>query len=110
MSLAAIMRIERFEVDCANDGFAGIEKAKSMQPHAVVLDIGMPRMTGFELAKRLRQLPGGNKLFIVAISGRYVTAADRVVALEAGIDRHFVKPADPLKLMSLLRQTLSAPS
>jgi len=110
ISLAAVMRLEHFDVDTANDGFVGIEKAERERPQAVVLDIGMPGMNGFELAKRLRLLPGGKKIFIVAITGEYLSAADRAVAVEAGIDRYFVKPTDPLKLVSLLKQTLSSPS
>jgi len=107
MSLSAIMRLEHFEVDTANDGFAGIEMARRRHPQAVVLDIAMPGMSGFELATRLRELPGGDKLFIVAISGAHLTPADRAVAENVGIDRYFAKPADPLKLISLLKQTLA---
>jgi DNA-binding response OmpR family regulator len=110
LSLAAVMRLEQFEVDTANDGFDGMVKAERKQPQAVVLDIGMPGMNGFEFAKRLRLLPGGNKMFIVAISGEYLSPADRAAALEAGIDRYFAKPADPFKLVSLLKQTLLPPS
>ena len=107
MSLAAIMRLERFEVDTANDGFVGMELAQRRNPQAVVLDIAMPGMSGLELAKRLRMLPGGDKIFIVAISGeRLATMEDRAIAADAGIDRCFTKPADPMKLVALLKSTL----
>ena len=107
MSLAAIMRLEHIEVHTANDGFVGMELAQVKRPQAVVLDIGMPGMSGFELAKRLRMLPGGDKIFIVAISGqRLTTIEDRALAADAGIDRCFTKPADPIKLVALLKKTL----
>ena len=109
MSFAAIMRFENFEVHCANDGFDGLEIAQQNAPQAVVLDIRMPGMSGFELARRLRGLPGGHKLFIVAISGEHLnTKEDVALAKEAGIDRCFIKPADPLKIVALLKQTFES--
>jgi DNA-binding response OmpR family regulator len=104
LSLAALMRLERIDVDTAHDGFDGLESATTRHPEAVVLDIAMPGMSGFELARRLRQLPDGNNLFIVAVSGEILTPDDEATAVKAGIDRYFRKPADPLKLISLLKQ------
>jgi CheY-like chemotaxis protein len=107
-TLSAIMRLEKLEVDTANDGFRGLEIAKTKRPLAVVLDIGMPGMSGLEFAKRLRQLPEGDRLLIVAISGQYVTSADRANAVTAGIDLYFTKPADPWTLIQVLKQQLAS--
>src|SRR5207302_10811805 len=60
-TLAHLLRLEGHDVQVAHDGFAALEQAPSFQPQLVILDIGMPKMDGYELARRLRQLPGDRK-------------------------------------------------
>jgi CheY-like chemotaxis protein len=70
-------------------GEAALELLAEFNPHLIVLDIGMPRMDGYETARRIRQLPEGRSLFLAALSGWEI---DHTHATEAGFDRHFVKP------------------
>jgi signal transduction histidine kinase len=79
------------EAAVAHDGMTALDLARSRQPDIAVLDIGLPAMDGYELARRLRELPGGHKLRLIAVTG-YGQEADRVRAHEAGFDHHLVKP------------------
>jgi len=75
--------------------------AATFRPDAVVLDLGLPGMDGFEVARRLRDRSGGNGLVLVAVSG-YGADEDRKRARQAGFDHHLVKPAEIGTLTSLL--------
>ncbi len=85
----------------AHDGASGLALVASKTPHAVLMDLGMPRIDGFELARRIRELPGGKALKLIAMSG-WGQPADRERALAAGIDEHLVKPVDPVRLREVL--------
>jgi CheY-like chemotaxis protein len=100
-SLAFLFRSWGHEVAQAHDGPEAIRIALEQRPHAVLLDIGLPLMDGFEVAERLRQLPGGRRLFIVCASG-FNRATDRNRANEVGIDEYLVKPFDPFALEGML--------
>ena len=80
-------------VETANDGPAAIEMARAFHPEAVLLDIGLPGMDGYEVASRLRSQEGMSSLVLVAISG-YGQEEDRRRSLEAGFEFHLVKPID----------------
>jgi CheY-like chemotaxis protein len=75
----------------AYDGLAALELASSFQPDIAVLDIGLPVMDGYELARKLREQPGRDKLRLIAVTG-YGQETDRARAREAGFDHHLVKP------------------
>jgi signal transduction histidine kinase/ActR/RegA family two-component response regulator len=85
----------------AHDGASGLALVASETPHAVLMDLGMPRIDGFEMARRIRELPGGKNVRLIAMSG-WGQPADRERALAAGIDEHLVKPVDPTRLRELL--------
>ena len=85
----------------AHDGASGLALVASDAPHAVLMDLGMPRIDGFEMARRIRELPGGKNVRLIAMSG-WGQPADRERALAAGIDEHLVKPVDPTRLRELL--------
>ena len=85
----------------AQDGASGLALLASETPDAVLMDLGMPRIDGFEMARRIRQLPGGKAVKLIAMSG-WGQPADRERALAAGIDEHLVKPVDPARLRELL--------
>jgi CheY-like chemotaxis protein len=85
----------------AHDGASGLALVASETPHAVLMDLGMPRIDGFEMARRIRELPGGKTVRLIAMSG-WGQPADRERALAAGIDEHLVKPVDPTRLRELL--------
>jgi len=96
--------LSRLGHDCrvAYDAHAAIEEAASFRPQAVLLDLGMPGLNGYEAARRLRQLLGSSVL-LVALTG-YSDEAHRLCAAQAGFDHYLVKPADPREVIALLRR------
>jgi PAS domain S-box-containing protein len=100
-SLAQYLGVTGHEVRTAYNGPAALEVARTYQPEIVLLDIGMPGMDGYEMARRLRQEPGLENVLLVALTG-YGQEEDRRRCQEAAIDHHLVKPADPEALQTLL--------
>ncbi len=100
-SLAMLLRLQGHEVRVAHDGLAALELAKGYRPEMVFLDIGMPGMDGYEVARRLRRQPGLENVRLAALTG-WGQAEDRRRTAEAGFDHHLVKPAEPNALESLL--------
>jgi PAS domain S-box-containing protein len=100
-SLVYLLRAAGHDVQMAHNGPSALQLAAVVQPHAVLLDIGLPGMNGYEVAERLRQQPADPRPLLVAITG-YGQQDDRRRALEAGFDHHFVKPVDIHALESLL--------
>jgi two-component system CheB/CheR fusion protein len=101
-SLAVLLRAAGHQVETANDGNAALAAARRFVPTAVLLDIGLPGMDGYEVARQLRREPGRPPL-LVAITG-YGQEEDRRQALAAGFDEYLVKPADFATLTQLLGQ------
>jgi CheY-like chemotaxis protein len=102
-SLAMLLRMAGHHVHVENDGPAAIEAAAEAKPEVVFLDIGLPRMNGYDVARHLRGAPGGNRMAIYAMTG-YGAAGDHERSREAGFDGHLVKPVVPSDLMALLEQ------
>ncbi len=100
-SLGALLRLWGHNVELAHDGLSAIEAAASFRPEAVILDIGLPQLDGFEVASRLRACPEFEGMLIVGSSG-YSRESDRRRANEVGIDVYLVKPFDPFRLESIL--------
>jgi two-component system CheB/CheR fusion protein len=100
-TLALLLRARGHEVQVANDGHAALELAESFRPQVVLLDIGLPGIDGYEVARRLRSSPRTRDILIVAISG-YGQDEDRKRSQQVGFDFHLVKPVDPAVLQSLL--------
>ena len=98
-SIAAFFRLQGQTVRTAADGPRALDEAAEFVPDVIVLDIGLPLLDGYEVARRLRQLPSTRTAFLLALTG-YGQAQDRLRAEEAGFDRHFVKPADPAALLT----------
>lgn len=105
-TVAAVLRYEHYEVITALDGLTALEMAKLSPPDVALLDIGLPGMDGYELARALRQQAAGRKLYIAAITG-YGTPADKQRALKAGFDAHITKPAHPFAIIRLLEEFAS---
>jgi CheY-like chemotaxis protein len=91
--LALSLRLRGYGVRVAHDGPSAIEAAREFHPVIALLDIGLPVMDGYELAGRLRQLPGLEALRLVAVTG-YGQESDRARSRAAGFHAHLVKPAD----------------
>jgi PAS domain S-box-containing protein len=99
--LAMLLELEGHRVHIAYDAHSAIERAQCHKPPVIVLDIGLPGMDGYELAKRLRMQPDTAASILIALSG-YGQQEDRRRAREAGFDHHLLKPVDPRELSSLL--------
>jgi CheY-like chemotaxis protein len=103
-TLAAVLRVLGHDVTTASGGPEALAVAASRSDwDAFILDIGMPDMTGHELAGRLRQIIGGRPARFIALTG-YGQAGDRAMSREAGFDHHLVKPADVGDIQALLGQ------
>jgi two-component system CheB/CheR fusion protein len=103
-SLALLLELSGHEVAVAHDGPEALTTAEALQPQVVLLDIGLPGMDGYEVARRLRENPVLEHVLLVALTG-YGSEQDRLQSQKAGIDYHLVKPADPLALQNLLAST-----
>jgi DNA-binding response OmpR family regulator len=100
-SLAWLLRCSGHEVAVAFSGREALAKMRDFSPDAVILDLGMPQMSGLELARRIRAQPDFERLPLIAVTA-WGQEADRRAAFDAGIDEYLVKPADPNELMDLL--------
>lgn len=100
-SIALLLEHAGHDVQVAHDGLKALELARSTRPEFVFLDLGLPKLDGFEVARALRREPALAGVRIIAVTG-YAQESDRARALEAGIDQHIVKPADPAFIESLL--------
>ncbi|HSK75188.1 MAG TPA: PAS domain-containing protein [Thermoanaerobaculia bacterium] len=106
-ALAELLRIWGHEVEVAYDGPAALEAAKASPPEMVLLDIGLPGMDGYEVARLLRGQPGLARATIVALTG-YGQESDRKRSSLAGIDHHLVKPVDLEHLRRLVGEAVPA--
>jgi DNA-binding response OmpR family regulator len=80
-----------------------LQRVREFQPDVCILDIHLPTGNGFVMGKQLKAMYGSRRPFQIAISGKFCSPADRMVALEAGFDYFFEKPADPRELSHVLR-------
>jgi signal transduction histidine kinase len=100
-SLALMLRLEGHEVHCASDGEEALTLAGIRKPEIVVLDVGMPKLDGCEVARRIRAESWGRKAVLVALTG-WGQDADRKRSRDAGFDLHLVKPVDPATICEML--------
>ena len=100
-SLAILLSLSGHEAQTAYDGEEAIRKAARLKPDVALLDIGMPKLNGYDLCKRIRAEEWGRHAFLVAVTG-WGQEGDRRRAKEAGFDCHLVKPVDPAALMRLM--------
>ncbi|HVX11150.1 MAG TPA: ATP-binding protein [Pirellulales bacterium] len=101
VSLAMMLKLLGHEVNTAHDGLEALDVAAAFLPDLILLDIGMPRLNGFETAKRIRALPWGKGVRLVALTG-WGQDEDRRKSQEVGFDSHMVKPIDFAALQKLL--------
>jgi CheY-like chemotaxis protein len=106
-SLAMLLQFAGHETHKAHDGVAAIEAAERIRPDIVLLDIGLPRMNGYEVSRHIRKEPWGKGLVLVALTG-WGQEEDRHRSREAGFDAHMVKPLDFDRLIKLLALLPSA--
>jgi signal transduction histidine kinase/CheY-like chemotaxis protein len=101
-TLAALLRMEGHDVTSVHDGPVALSAFTEMKPDVALLDIGMPGLTGYEVARRMRQSTSGASLTLIAITG-WGQDIDKERAYAAGFDHHLTKPVDPHRLAELLR-------
>jgi CheY-like chemotaxis protein len=99
--MAMLARSWGHEVATARDGASALALAESFRPDTAVVDIGLPGMDGYQLARRLRQAPQHRQMHLVAMTG-YGRLEDRDAARAAGFDVHLIKPAEIDELKQLL--------
>jgi PAS domain S-box-containing protein len=106
--LAMVLQMFGHEVQRANSGETALALAAEYQPEFVLLDIGLPDINGYEVARRLRQQPETKGVWLIALTG-YGQDSDRLQSQEAGFDHHLVKPVEPQKLQDLLATLAQQP-
>lgn len=100
--LRMLLEISGHEVYEAIDGIAGLRSALDLRPDVALVDLGLPELDGFEVARRIRAAEDGGQIRLIAVSG-YGQAEDRQRSREAGFDAHLVKPVDAGQLTALLQ-------
>jgi CheY-like chemotaxis protein len=100
-SLSMLLRLMGNDVRTVHDGIKAVEEAAVFRPDVILLDIGMPRLNGYEAAKLIREQQWSTGTMIVALTG-WGQEEDKRRALDAGFDRHFTKPLDPAQLQKLI--------
>lgn len=108
-SIAVLLGLWGYEVQLAHNGPEALRAAEKYQPEVIVLDIGLPEMSGYEVAQRLQQDPYSKKAVLVAVTG-YGQEDDRRRSRAAGFDYHLTKPVDPSALQQLLASLSPGPN
>jgi signal transduction histidine kinase/ActR/RegA family two-component response regulator len=101
-TLSLMLEVMGNEVLVANDGQEAVDFAASFNPDTILMDIGMPRMNGYEACEKIRAMPGADGIYMVALTG-WGQDEDKARSHAAGFDRHLVKPVEPLTLERMIR-------
>ncbi|HVK53461.1 MAG TPA: PAS domain S-box protein [Burkholderiales bacterium] len=102
-AVAILLQLSGHETRTATGGKNALEEAERFRPHAIVLDIGMPDLNGYEVAQRIREAPWGHKMSLFAATG-WGQEKDKLLAHEAGFDVHLTKPLDSVRLEALITE------
>ena len=103
-TLGMLLRLKGNDVRIAHDGLEALEVAEAFHPELVLLDIGLPKLNGYDVARRIRQQPWGTDVILVALTG-WGQDEDRRRSHEAGFNFHVVKPVE----LAALERLLAAP-
>ena len=101
LSQAMMLSIMGHETRTAHDGESAVASAESFLPEVVLLDIGLPKLNGYEVAQRIREKPWGAGMFLIAVTG-WGQEEDRQRSTEVGLNVHMVKPVEPAALEKIL--------
>jgi PleD family two-component response regulator len=99
------LRSAGYDVAVAGDGEAALDRARTLRPDLVLLDVMMPRLDGFEVAQRLRRNPQTANTSIIMLTAKALSA-DKVTGLQSGADDYIIKPFDPIELLARVKGTL----
>ncbi len=105
-TLSMILALAGYDTRVAHDGLEAIDAVAAFTPHILLLDIGLPGLNGHDVCRRVRAMPGGSELIIVALTG-WGQDEDRSRSHDAGFDHHLVKPVEPAALIKLLAAPLT---
>ena len=100
-SLSLLLKNEGYAVDTAYDGAEAIRLADANKPAVVLLDIQMPRLSGYDIVRELRRYERAPRPYLVAVSA-WGQESDKLAARQAGFDQHLTKPIDPAQLIEML--------
>jgi CheY-like chemotaxis protein len=103
LSLAMMLSIMGHETRTAHDGESAVATAERFLPDVVLLDIGLPKLNGYEVAQRIRHSSWGSSMFLIAVTG-WGQDEDRQRSSEVGLNVHMVKPVEPAALQKLLAE------
>ena len=103
LSLAMMLSIMGHETRTAHDGETAVSTAEAFLPDVVLLDIGLPKLNGYEVAQRIRESAWGTAMFLIAVTG-WGQDEDRQRSAEVGLNLHMVKPVEPAALEKLLSE------
>ena len=103
LSLAMMLSIMGHETRTAHDGESAMTSAETFLPDVVLLDIGLPKLNGYEVAQRIRESSWGASMFLIAVTG-WGQDEDRQRSSEVGLNAHMVKPVEPSALEKLLSE------
>jgi PAS domain S-box-containing protein len=109
LSLAMLLRMLGHETRTAHDGLEGVEAAKDFRPNVVLLDIGLPKLSGYDVCRSIRAQPWSDGMVIIALSG-WGQEEDKRRAREAGFHFHLTKPVNPADLQNLLAGLVLTPA
>jgi CheY-like chemotaxis protein len=107
ISLEKLLTITGHEAKIAHDGLAAVAEAERFRPEVILLDIGLPRLNGYDACRLIREKPWGASMILIAVTG-WGQEEDRRRSREAGFDGHMVKPVDLDELMRLLDDVSSS--
>src|SRR5688572_10583540 len=102
LALSMLLREEGHEVRGVYKGFDVLNALRELNPDAVVLDLNMPDAKGYDIARRIRNRRGGEKMLLIAITGVYKKGADKIMAQMVGFDHYLTKLYEPSEVLRLL--------
>lgn len=103
LSLSTLLKLEGYEVRYVYDGGATLDAVREFEPDVVLIDIGMPKLSGYDVARYIREHCGKERPVLVALTG-WKQASDKILATLAGFHHHVAKPYDPSALLELIRK------
>jgi CheY-like chemotaxis protein len=106
-TLSMLLRLRGHDVRTAYDGFQALAVTADFEPEVILMDVGMPKLDGYEATRRIRQLPAGKDAYIVALTG-WSRSSDLQRSSDAGCSAHLVKPVDFAALERLLAEAVTA--